>query len=591
MPAAAAQTITLATRDSLLAMAQTIHAARRLAAAGYQVRVRSLKTSGDLKLDAALFTVASRVPAKEGRAFFTKELDEALLSGMADAAVHSFKDLPYESVPGINDPILFSEHTGADLLIVRKGTRFDARGEGLLIGTSSLRRIHQLQLTMPAARTLVLRGNVVTRLNKLEIAERGINALLIAGAGLRRLQEFIAQGDDYDRYLETAALVHLRHEITRFRALPHDEFEIIEFPESAFPTAPGQGVLAFQLSATAAALWNDRAQAAFPEHSSIDARARIERQIMRALDTGCHAPLGVSALRDRWAGYTVHACFSRRSTPEPISFADSVFITRRTQGNSQTIADEIRAGTKKAFWWGSLPAPDTPGLQLIPVQAFRQMDLRPARRQSALPAAIFAASPATLPWLARETALHTVPVWAAGEDTLLEIRKLLPNMKSAAAAEKGFAAALAAITQQISGRILWLGSQSGLPRAEKIAGTAPVDFLPVYENEILTAAEIMAQQGALSVHREAAETLHIVTSAAAAKALIGCTQSMSIQAPLVSCFGDSAAEELIAANIWPYHISRAGSFAAYLLEIGGSTQAMAMRLNRRTGSKNETEKK
>ncbi len=578
MPATAAETITLATRDSLLAMAQTIHAARRLSAAGFSVRVRSLKTSGDLKLDAALYTVASQVPAKEGRAFFTKELDEALLGGAADAAVHSFKDLPYESVPGIGEPILFSEQTGADLLIVRKGTRFDARGNGLCIGTSSLRRIHQLQLTLPGARTLVLRGNVVTRLHKLEIADRGINALLIAGAGLRRLQEFTAQPDDYDRYLESAALAHLRSEVARFRALPHEDFEITELAETAFPTAPGQGVLAFQFSAAAAAKWNGRVQEIFPEHQEIAARALIERQIMHALETGCHAPLGVSALRDRAAGYALHACFSRRSTTDPVAFSDSVYIARRTRGNTEALVREIRSGTKSAFWWGSLPAPATPDLQLIPVQAFQQVELLPKRTPSALPAAIFAASPAVLPWLKRETALHTVPVWAAGQDTLSEIRQQLPHIKSTAAAEKGFAAGLAAITEQVPGPILWLGSQSGLARAKKIAGTAPVELLSVYENEIFDAAVIIAAQPALSVAGAAAQTLHLVASAAAAKALVRCLQSLAIGAPLVSCFGESAADVLAAENIQPYHISFAPSFTEYLNEIRGSTQCMRLHL-------------
>lgn len=591
MPAAAPHTITLATRDSLLAMAQTIHAARRLTAAGFSVRIRSLKTSGDLKLDAALYTVASQVPAKEGRAFFTKELDEALLSSAADAAVHSFKDLPYENVPGIAEPVLFSEQTGADLLIVRKGTHFDVRGNGLTIGTSSLRRIHQLQLTLPEARTLVLRGNVVTRLHKLEIADRGINALLIAGAGLRRLQQFTAQSDDYDQYLETAALAHLRSEIARFRALPHDEFEIIELAEATFPTAPGQGVLAIQLSSAAAQKFAGQVKDIFPEHNGIAKRAFVERQVMRSLETGCHAPLGVSALPDRFAGYAVHACFSRRSTTEPVSFDDSVYVSRHTQGDSEAITRELRGGTTTAFWWGSLPEPGTPGLQLIPVKAFKQIELAAARDTSALPAAIFAASPAVLPWLKRQTALHAIPAWAAGQDTLAEMRKQLPDLKSTAAPDKGFAAALAVMTTQLSGPILWLGSQSGRARAEKIAGTATVEFLPVYENEILSTGEIIAAQPALSETKIAAQALHLVASAAAAKALVNCMQSLAIGAPLVSCFGESAADVLAQANILPYHVSFAPSFAEYLNEIRGSTQCMTVRLPAHTGSIHETEKK
>lgn len=589
MPAAATQTITLATRDSLLAMAQTVGAARRLSAAGFNVRIRSQKTSGDLKLDAALYTVASRVPAKEGRAFFTKELDEALLSGAADAAVHSFKDLPYESVPGIAEPILFSEQTGCDLLILRKGTRYGARGEGLLIGTSSLRRIHQLQITLPAAQTLVLRGNVVTRLHKLETGDRGINALLIAGAGLRRLEEFTAQADDYDRFLEAEALAHLRQEISRFRALRHNELDIIELPEVDFPTAPGQGVLAFQFSDAAAAKLENRVKDIFPEHGRISSRVLIERQIMRSLETGCHAPLGVSALSDAFSGYAVHACFSRNSTTDPVSFANSVYISRHTSGESEKIAAEIRGGISKAFWWGSTPEAAPEQLKLMAVTAFRQVDLHPTRVESPLPAAIFVASSAALPWLLREKRLHSLPVWAAGQDTLRHLQEQLPSIQAMVAAGKGFAAALADMREKISGNILWVGSKSGLARAQKIAGTLPVEFLPVYDNEVLSPAEIDVAQPLLRAG--AADSLHLVASAAAARALVTYMHIAGIPAPLVSCFGESAVDVLVAEKILPYHVSLAPSFAQYLNEICGSTECMTLRIMTQTGSENETEKK
>lgn len=581
MPNTAAQTINLASRDSLLAMAQTIAAAHRLAAAGFSVRIRSLKTSGDLKLDAALYTVASSVPAKEGRAFFTKELDEALLSGKADAAVHSFKDLPYESVPGIADPILFLEQTGADLLVLRKGISFGAQGKGLIIGTSSLRRIHQLQLTMPDARTQVLRGNVVTRLSKLEMQDRGINAILIAGAGLRRLEEFASTPETYSQFLEPDSLAHIRSETARFNALPHSSFEILELSEAVFPTAPGQGVLAFQLSMAAAEKLGSRIKDIFPEHAAISARAQIERQIMRSLETGCHAPLGVSALREN-ANYAVHACFSRKSTTEPVSFADSVYVSRRTSGDSEAIVREIRTGNETAFWWGSLPTPETRDIYLVPVRAFSQIQLTPACPEGAPFAAIFAASPAVLPWLRQKEELHSAPVWAAGRDTLRQIRADLPGMKAHAAGQKGFSAALAEITQRMPGKILWLGSKTGLSRAQRIAGAHPVDFLPVYDNIVLPTAEIVAQQPQLA--SAAATALHLVASAAAAQALVAYMQATGAGQARVSCFGESAADVLTAAKVFPYHVSHAQSFAEYLEEICGSTQRMEVRLPAHTGS-------
>lgn len=571
--------ITLASRDSLLAMAQTIETARRLKRAGFAPVIRSLKTAGDLKLDAALYTVAAQTPQKEGRAFFTKELDEALLGGRADAAVHSFKDLPYEKVPGIGEPILFSQEIGNDLLIIRRGTRYGADGAGLIIGTSSLRRIHQLQIVLPEAKTVVLRGNVVTRLKKLEAADRDINAILIAGAGLRRLEKFTSSPVDYATFIGADSLAHLEAEIARFRTVDFSAFTILELPEQDFPTAPGQGVLAFQLSDAATARAGSALNSVFPEHAEISARVGIERQVMRSLQTGCHAPLGVSA-QPLQSGkvFSVHVCFSRDSSADPVFFRDSLHLTRRISGETARLVQEIRKPTNAIFWWGSAPTTLPEGLSVTLVPAFSQVML-PATAPDEDIAAVFLASEAVLPYFTQHAALHALPVWCAGKDTAARAQKTLPNIKPNIAAEKGFAAALTDMRNRISGKILWLGSGTGLARAQKTGnGDTAIRYLPVYDNEPNTAHEIIARVPQLADKNLIKETLHAVTSSASAQAFADYVRANGAPALQVSCFGKSALELLQTHGIDAYHLSTAATFAEYIDEITGSTRTMKVHL-------------
>lgn len=556
-------------------MAQTIDAATRLAAAGFQPQIRSLKTSGDLSLEAPLFVVANRVPQKEGRAFFTKELDEALLSGKADAAVHSFKDLPFENVPGIAEPYFFSEATGADILLLRRNVRWSADGDGLVIGTSSLRRIHQLACSLPKAKTSVLRGNVVTRLNKLASADNGINAILIAGAGLNRLKQFSTVPPDYIRWLEPHSADHVANELQRFRTVMENNFDIIEFPETVFPTAPGQGVLAFQLSEAAAAKFSTLKKDVFQEHGTIAARTLIERDVMRALNTGCHAPLGVSALRvAETHSFAVTACFSRDSSPDPVRFADPVFLSRQTSRDTAAIVGEIRGLSEKVFWWGNAPTKPTP-IPLTIVTAFETRQLKPALPQSADYAAVFIASAAIFDWLKNQTALLQKPLWCAGRDSAAKLQREFGLQANFVSDKMGFAAVIAVIRQQYTGKILWLGSLSGQMRARAAAKDLPnVDFLSIYDNQTLSAAQITALTPELSELKIAEQYIHALPSAAAAAAFAGYALSIPATHLRASCFGVSAVECLAKTPIVPYHISAAATIGEYLAELAGDIAVM-----------------
>ena len=177
------QRLTIATRGSALALWQAEHVKAALLARepGLEVELLTLKTQGDLILDVPLSQVG-------GKALFVKEIEQALLDGRAQIAVHSMKDVPSELAPGL---VLAATSTRAvpnDALCVAAANPWrtiDELPQGARIGTSSLRRQCQLLARRPDLVVRMLRGNVPTRLRKLDEGEH--DAIILAAAGLVRL--------------------------------------------------------------------------------------------------------------------------------------------------------------------------------------------------------------------------------------------------------------------------------------------------------------------------------------------------------------------------------------------------------------------
>jgi hydroxymethylbilane synthase len=172
--------ITIATRKSELAMWQARHAAGLLLQAhpGIEVELLPMVTRGDIILDQPLAQIG-------GKGLFLKELEKALLSGEADIAVHSMKDVPVEDVPGLEVEVLLMRANPFDALLDRNGRTLDELPSGSRVGTSSLRRQCQLRALRPDLELADLRGNVNTRLRKLDEGE--YDAIVLACAGLERL--------------------------------------------------------------------------------------------------------------------------------------------------------------------------------------------------------------------------------------------------------------------------------------------------------------------------------------------------------------------------------------------------------------------
>lgn len=174
------QIIRIATRKSPLALWQAEHVAERLKQAfpGLETELVTMTTKGDKLLDAPLAKVG-------GKGLFVKELEQGMLEGKADIAVHSMKDVPVEFPEGLHLSVIMRREDPTDAFVSNHYASLDELPERPRIGTSSLRRQCQIKEKFPDAEILTLRGNVNTRLAKLDAGE--FDAIILASAGLIRL--------------------------------------------------------------------------------------------------------------------------------------------------------------------------------------------------------------------------------------------------------------------------------------------------------------------------------------------------------------------------------------------------------------------
>ena len=208
----------IATRQSKLALWQAEHVAARLRAAhpGLEVVLVPMTTQGDRVLDRALAQVG-------GKGLFVKELEVALAANRADIAVHSMKDVPGELPDGMMLCAFLDRADPRDAFVSRRFISFDSLPQGARVGTSSPRRQCQLKALRPDIETLLLRGNVETRLRKL--AEGEFEAIVLASAGLNRLglAQHITELLDTDRSIPAVGQgivgIECREDDARSRAL------------------------------------------------------------------------------------------------------------------------------------------------------------------------------------------------------------------------------------------------------------------------------------------------------------------------------------------------------------------------------------
>jgi len=241
--------VRIGTRGSALALAQTQTIANALTARGAEVEIVTITTHGDTSKE-SLATLG-------GTGVFASALRDALLAGECDIVVHSLKDLPTASTPGLAIAAVPKRADARDALCARDGLTLETLPEGARVGTGSPRRVAQLLARRPDLEVVDIRGNVDTRLKRVGV---DLDAVILAAAGLERIGRSEAVTD----------LLSL----------------------SGWPTAPGQGALALEVR-----VGEEKLVAALdhkPTHVVVDA----ERAVLAQLEAGCAAPIAAHGFID-----------------------------------------------------------------------------------------------------------------------------------------------------------------------------------------------------------------------------------------------------------------------------------------------------
>ncbi len=271
--------IVIGTRGSELALAQArlVREALQTAHPDLQVETSIISTTGD----------RARIPDQRAgwKGLFTAEIEKALLAGKIDMAVHSAKDLPSQIDPGAKIASVLPRANIHDVLVSKHPGALEGLPAKAIVGTSSVRRVHQLKWQRPNVSITDLRGNVPTRLRKL--AENDWDGIVLAKAGLDRL------------------------------GLSSLDFSIEPLPQDVFLPAGGQGIIAIQIRSDDA---TTEQLVESVNHDTTMQCLRAEREFLRLLNVDCNAPVGVlSTVEDGLM--KMRAQFFRETSAAPLQGA------------------------------------------------------------------------------------------------------------------------------------------------------------------------------------------------------------------------------------------------------------------------------
>ena len=264
--------IIIGTRGSKLALWQAHHLQEQLSSIGYESELKIIKTKGDVVQNLSFDKI-------EGKGFFTKEIEDALLEHEIDIAVHSMKDLPTQHPEGLVIAGVSYREKANDVMCIRPESSDKSRilniKENPVIGTSSARRKAQIKALIKDVQIKDIRGNVPTRIEKLRQGQ--FDAIILAAAGIRRLQLDLSD-------------LHVVY-------LHHDEFV----------PAPAQGAVGFQCHEE-----NIRIRKILQKihHKDVAQCTNVERKVLKKFDGGCHLPLGVHCYKDITGNYHCIAAYS-----------------------------------------------------------------------------------------------------------------------------------------------------------------------------------------------------------------------------------------------------------------------------------------
>jgi hydroxymethylbilane synthase len=297
---------TIGTRGSDLALWQANYVKDRLSEINVKAELKIIKTQGDHILNL-------RLDKLEGKGFFTKELEECLLDGTIDMAVHSHKDLPTKNPDGLIIAAVSEREDPSEVILILKDCVDPSKKLSLkhnaTVGTSSNRRQSQLLAIRPDLEFENLRGNVLTRIQKLR--DEDYDAIIIAKAGLSRLK------------------------------LDLSEFYVEEIePTAELVPAPAQGVLAIQIRALDHELFEILQ---YINNSSVAEQIAVERKVLNLFDGGCHMPLGCycEKIGDRYHVWTT-------KSKDAEEFPDRLYLSATsTDGLAEKIVAKFDVESRK----------------------------------------------------------------------------------------------------------------------------------------------------------------------------------------------------------------------------------------------------
>ena len=292
----------IATRKSRLALAQTRYVAAALKGIDPSLEVEEvpLTTEGDRILDRPLAEIG-------GKGLFVSEVEAAIVDGRADIAVHSIKDVPTGLAQGLQITAIPEREDPRDCLVSANGAEIDAMEAGKRIGTSSLRRAAQLKAHRPDLAFASLRGNVDTRLRKLDSGD--YDAIVLAYAGMRRLD-----------------LTGRMHWV---------------IPENVCLPAIGQGALGIETRV------DDHATNALVtqlDHEKTRLEVEAERALLRKLEGSCRVPIAGHAMLREGSRLTLHGMVGSLDGTQILSGASDTYLTGKGEGlvgRARAVGDEV----------------------------------------------------------------------------------------------------------------------------------------------------------------------------------------------------------------------------------------------------------
>lgn len=298
------RTLIIGTRGSELALWQANYVKDRLTEIGVDAELKVIKTQGDI-------VQHLRLDKLEGKGFFTKELEEELLNGGIDLAVHSHKDLPTEHPLGLTIAAVTAREDPSELLIIHKDCVDPKKRlvlkHNAIVGTSSNRRKAQLLSLRPDLEFDDLRGNVLSRIQKLR--DENFDAIMLAKAGITRVNVDLS------------------------------DFHVEELPPVEVIPAPAQGVLAIQIRESDTQL--SEVLRAINDDAVADTIA-VERKVLNLFEAGCHAPLGCYC---RKQGDLYEVWTSKAEDSE--EFPDRLYLAAEsTAGLAERIASKFNKDRK-----------------------------------------------------------------------------------------------------------------------------------------------------------------------------------------------------------------------------------------------------